>query len=81
MEAGAEVDVNTPIAIIADADEYGMTPNRQRWSPPSPGWDPDHCQLASGGARACLSCAKRLAHELGIDLALVTGTGEDGLYY
>jgi pyruvate/2-oxoglutarate dehydrogenase complex dihydrolipoamide acyltransferase (E2) component len=80
VEAGAEVDVNTPIAIIADADEHGFTPEAKTVAPIAPVGTPTIASApASGGRRPVSPAAKRLAHELGIDLALVTGTGEDGL--
>ena len=80
VEAGAEVDVNTPIAIIADADEHGTTPEAKIVAPIAPVETPTIASApASGGRRPVSPVAKRLAHELGIDLALVTGTGEDGL--
>jgi pyruvate/2-oxoglutarate dehydrogenase complex dihydrolipoamide acyltransferase (E2) component len=80
VEAGAEVDVNTPIAIIADADEHGTTLETKTASPIAVVGTPTIAAApASGGRKPVSPAAKRLAHELGIDLALVTGTGEDGL--
>ena len=80
VEAGAEVDVNTLIAIIADADEHVTTQETKTASPMAPVGTPTIAAApASGGRKPVSPAAKRLAHELGIDLALVTGTGEDGL--
>ena len=37
VEAGAEVDVDTPLAIIADADEQAVIPDMPSSSQASPG--------------------------------------------
>jgi 2-oxoglutarate dehydrogenase E2 component (dihydrolipoamide succinyltransferase) len=80
VEAGAEVDVNTPIAIIADPNEHATMPD----SPTPAQVNPVAVAAliaapSSGGRRPVSPAARRLAQELGIDLAKVQGTGEDGL--
>jgi pyruvate/2-oxoglutarate dehydrogenase complex dihydrolipoamide acyltransferase (E2) component len=80
VEAGSEVDVNTPIAIIAETDEHGNTSEAKTASPAAPVGSPLAAAVpVSAGRRPVSPAAKRLAHELGIDLAQVSGTGEDGL--
>lgn len=84
-EEGAEVDVEAPIAVIADADEDlfdlgrpqagtgGVSPASAAATVGAPSAAP------AGGRRPASPAARRLARELGIDIAQVTGTGEDGL--
>jgi pyruvate/2-oxoglutarate dehydrogenase complex dihydrolipoamide acyltransferase (E2) component len=80
VEAGLEVDVNTPIAIIVDADEVGTSSHDKTPSPASQvGTILPAVQPAVGGRKPVSPAARRLAQELGIDLAQVTGTGEGGL--
>lgn len=80
VEAGAEVDVNTPLAIIADGDEVVLpkddaTPNKNA---PTGNARPNGSTVSTG-RRPISPAARRLAQELGIDVAKVQGTGEDGL--
>jgi 2-oxoglutarate dehydrogenase E2 component (dihydrolipoamide succinyltransferase) len=80
VEAGMEVDVNTPIAIIADAGEAGTPPSDATPSQVVPiGSAVASASPATGGRKPVSPAARRLAQELKIDLALVPGTGEDGL--
>ena len=80
VEAGAEVDVNTLIAIIADAGEQGSAPQAATTTQSAPVEAAVATAVPAGGGRRPVSpAAKRLAREMGIDLALVPGTGEDGL--
>jgi pyruvate dehydrogenase E2 component (dihydrolipoamide acetyltransferase) len=80
VEAGMEVDVNTPIAIIADADEAGTPPSGATPSHVIPvGSTVAAAPPPTGGRKPVSPAARRLAQELKIDLALVPGTGEDGL--
>lgn len=80
VEAGLEVDVNTPIAIITDADEVGTSSGAKTPSPASQvGIVMPAVTPAVGGRKPVSPAARRLAQELGIDLAQVTGTGEGGL--
>jgi pyruvate/2-oxoglutarate dehydrogenase complex dihydrolipoamide acyltransferase (E2) component len=80
VEAGMEVDVNTPIAIIADAYETGTPPSDATPSHVIPiGSTVAAAPAPTGGRKPVSPAAKRLAQELKIDLSLVPGTGEDGL--
>ena len=80
VEAGAEVDVNTPLALIADADEHGSTPEVKAAVPVGASQAAAVPSAPINGERRPVSpAAKRLARELGIDPARVPGTGEDGL--
>ena len=80
VEAGAEVDVNTPLALIADADEHGSTPEVKAAVPVGASQTAAVPNAPISGERRPVSpAAKRLARELGIDPARVPGTGEDGL--
>jgi len=80
VDAGTEVDVNTPLAIIADVDEPGTAQDGTAPSQASPvGIAVPTASPAVGGRRPVSPAAKRLAQELGIDVAQVPGTGEDGL--
>jgi pyruvate/2-oxoglutarate dehydrogenase complex dihydrolipoamide acyltransferase (E2) component len=80
VEPGAEVDVNTPIAIIADANELSSAPDGAPAAQTSPiGTAAPSGVPASGGRKPVSPAAKRLAQELGIDATQVPGTGEDGL--
>ncbi len=78
VAAGSEVDVDTPLAIIAGEDEPGYAMGASQVSlteqvnPPAP-------VLPSVGRRPVSPAAKRLAKELGIDISLIPGAGEDGL--
>ena len=80
VEAGAEVDVNTPIAIIADANELvtaSVSPTQPQGTQVAAA--APAVSLNAGGRRPVSPAAKRLAQELGIDLAKIQGTGEGGL--
>ncbi len=80
VEAGAEVDVETPLAIIAEADEPGTALDGMTPSQDLPvGSAVPAASPAVGGRRPVSPAAKRLAKELGIDVSQVPGTGEDGL--
>jgi pyruvate/2-oxoglutarate dehydrogenase complex dihydrolipoamide acyltransferase (E2) component len=80
VEAGAEVDVNTLLAIIADADEKSTvqdSPKPVQTTPAvstAPAVSP-----ASGGRKPISPVAKRVAQELGVDVTKVAGTGLGGL--
>ncbi len=79
-EVGADVDVGSPIAIIADTNETGADFPK----PPPP-----HTSLTEmakratsrqpGERRPASPAAKRLGRELDIDLTKLSGTGEGGL--
>jgi pyruvate dehydrogenase E2 component (dihydrolipoamide acetyltransferase) len=88
VEAGTRVPVGTPIAIILQPGEAAPPaaapppPSPQAPSEPAPESPPPAKPQPGGspqptGIRA-VPAAKRLAQELGIDLATVTGTGEGG---
>jgi len=80
VEAGAEVDVDTPLAIIADADEQIAIVNGPTSSHTAPVENPvSIASPTAGGRRPVSPAARRLAQELGIDVTQVPGTGEDGL--
>jgi len=80
VEAGAEVDVDTPLAIIADAGEQVAVVDGSSSSQATPVGIPVPTGAPiSLGRRPVSPAAKRLAHELGIDLTQVPGSGEDGL--
>ncbi len=80
VEPGVEVDVNTPIAIIAEVDEAGTHPSSMEPSQPSAiGSTAAPTAPVAAGRRPVSPAARRLAQELKIDLVLVPGTGEDGL--
>ena len=74
VEAGAEVDVETPIAVLAEADEPLDTQaavNSPQASPAAPSLP---ASAPGAGRRKPVSpVAKRVAHELGVDPAQVTG--------
>lgn len=80
VEAGSEVDVDTPLAIIADdgEQEAGVgSPTPTTVSPiltPQPAITP-----IPSGRRPISPAAKRVAQDLGIDISKVPGSGEDGL--
>jgi pyruvate dehydrogenase E2 component (dihydrolipoamide acetyltransferase) len=65
VEPGAEVPVGTPLAVIAEAGAAAAPP------PPTPAPAPEEHLLISPSAR-------QLAHELGVDVASVHGTGPGG---
>ncbi len=80
VEAGAEVDVNTPLAIIADGDEVVFpkdiaTPTKNAVA----GNAGPSGSMSATGRRPISPAARRLAQELGIDVTKVQGTGDDGL--
>jgi pyruvate dehydrogenase E2 component (dihydrolipoamide acetyltransferase) len=80
VEAGTEVDVETPLAIIADADEPAAVPDGT--TPLQAYHNESSIAAASpvvGGRKPVSPAAKRLAQELGIDVTKVQGTGEGGL--
>ncbi|MGA2503081.1 MAG: dihydrolipoamide acetyltransferase family protein [Anaerolineales bacterium] len=80
VDAGTEVDVGTPLAIIADADEQGTAQDGTTASKASQVGISVPAAIPAGGGRKPISpAAKRLAQELGINVAQVTGTGEGGL--
>ncbi len=80
VEAGAEVDVNTLLAVISSQNELEEVQISTI---------PSGATAASGiptavsptleGRRPISPAAKRLAKDLGIDVIRVPGTGEDGL--
>jgi pyruvate dehydrogenase E2 component (dihydrolipoamide acetyltransferase) len=81
VDAGSEVDVDTPLAIIADEAEVTFSTveslssntaevNHQANEVPS---------IRIGERRPITPAAKRLSKELGINLDGINGTGEDGL--
>jgi pyruvate/2-oxoglutarate dehydrogenase complex dihydrolipoamide acyltransferase (E2) component len=78
--AGSEVDVDTPLAIIADEGEQDGTVSDSLPSSvlaavtPQPGATP-----LPAGRRPVSPAAKKVAQELGIDISNVPGSGEDGL--
>jgi pyruvate/2-oxoglutarate dehydrogenase complex dihydrolipoamide acyltransferase (E2) component len=80
VDAGVEVDVGTPLAIIADSDQKTSGQDR---SVPSLLTEAGITGLVAapiiGGRKPISPAAKRLAQELGIDVAQVSGTGEGGL--
>ncbi len=80
VEAGSEVDVDTPLAIIADAGEQESLKD----NPTSTQAEPITIPLPTpapipAGRRPISPAAKRLAQELGLDISKVPGSGEDGL--
>ena len=80
VEAGTEVDVDTPLAIVADPTEPGIdtmnksSPNGSPSAIGSIGLPP-----STGQRKPVSPAARRLAQELSIDITQVTGTGEAGL--
>lgn len=80
VEAGAEVDVNTLLAIIADADEKGPVQDNLSTAQSSPaGSVAPVSSPAAGGRKPISPVAKRVAQELGVDLTQIPGTGLGGL--
>jgi len=80
VEAGTEVDVDTLLAIIADAGERVTLLDDSTPSQPAPaGTSMPTTPTITAGRRPISPAAKRLAQELGIDVTQVPGTGEDGL--
>jgi 2-oxoglutarate dehydrogenase E2 component (dihydrolipoamide succinyltransferase) len=80
VEAGAEVDVNTLLAIIADADEKGPVQDNLNTAQSSPaGSAAPVSSPAAGGRKPISPVAKRVAQELGVDVTQVPGTGLGGL--
>ncbi len=80
VEAGTEVDVDTPLAIIADDGEQVGTVDNQSPAtlPPIVAPQPTTVSIPAG-RRPISPAAKRIAHELGIDITKVPGSGEGGL--
>jgi pyruvate/2-oxoglutarate dehydrogenase complex dihydrolipoamide acyltransferase (E2) component len=81
VEPGMEVDVDTPLAIIADSDEQNPVINSSTVSQVIHiGETPITTALPNIIGRTPISpAAKRLAKELGIDPGQVPGSGEGGL--
>lgn len=80
VEAGTEVDVDTLLAIIADAGERVTLLDDSTPSQPAPaGTSMPTTPTITAGRRPISPAARRLAQELGIDVTQVPGTGEDGL--
>jgi len=80
VEAGTEVDVDTLLAIIADAGERVTLLDDSTPSQPAPaGTSRPTTPTITAGRRPISPAARRLAQELGIDVTQVPGTGEDGL--
>lgn len=80
VKEGSEVDVDTTLAIIITEDEAGITSKITEASPvvSAPGITPTSF-LPAGDRKPVSPVAKRLAKELGIDVTLVRGSGENGL--
>jgi pyruvate/2-oxoglutarate dehydrogenase complex dihydrolipoamide acyltransferase (E2) component len=79
---GAEVDVDTPIAIIECADEPGIIPDQSIIKQPSGAAvsaAPLIVQPGLARRKPVTPVAKRIAKDLGIDVNLVTGSGENGM--
>ncbi len=80
VEAGSEVEVDTPIAIIAGEDEPGIEMGApQLYMNGELNAPSTVVPVTITGRKPISPAAKRLAKELGIDLSQVPGTGEDGL--
>ena len=74
------MDVDTPLAIIADADEQVSAQDNTTATQAAPIDIPLPTPAPiPGGRRPISPAAKRLAQELGIDISKVPGSGEDGL--
>jgi pyruvate dehydrogenase E2 component (dihydrolipoamide acetyltransferase) len=80
VEPEAEVDVDTPLAIIADVDESIPSNDGSESISGIQQETPVPVGLATVGERKPVSpAAKRLAKELGIDPSMIAGSGEGGL--
>ncbi len=80
VEAGSEVDVDTPLAIIADVGEQDDAVDSPTHAIASPLLTPQPSATSiPAGRRPISPAAKRVAQELGIDVSKVPGSGEDGL--
>jgi pyruvate dehydrogenase E2 component (dihydrolipoamide acetyltransferase) len=80
VEPESEVDVDTPLAIIASVGERTPEVEGPESSPEIHQETPVMASLAKESERKPVSpAAKRLAKELGIDPTMVTGSGEGGL--
>jgi len=80
---GQMVSAMTPIALVTDTLEEPLEPSEQKVSASTPAAEPvAEAPRAAAPSPAGLSvapAARALAKELGIDLALVRGTGPGGL--
>jgi pyruvate dehydrogenase E2 component (dihydrolipoamide acetyltransferase) len=80
VEPESEVDVDTPLAIIASVGERTPEVEGPQSSPEIHQETPVMAGLAKESERKPVSpAAKRLAKELGIDPTMVAGSGEGGL--
>ncbi len=80
VEAGTEVDVDTPLAIIADEGELENGVDTPTPNAATPIVTPRTAATPiPAGRRPISPAAKRVAQELGIDITQVPGSGEDGL--
>lgn len=80
VEAGSEVDVDTPLAIIADPGEQVAVVNNPASATTAPAVNQEtHEASIPPGRKPVSPAAKRLAQELGVDVTKVAGSGEDGL--
>ena len=86
---GEEVPVDTPLGVLAEPDEdiSGLLPGRRpgvavptsvTTAAQAPAAAPQ-APAARSGRQPASPVARRVARELGVDLAQVVGTGEDGL--
>lgn len=80
IEPGVRVPVGTPLAIIGTADEVIGAPAIAAAPPPEALEQPTPVrdQVMTVPARAASPAARRRASELGIDLAMLAGTGPAG---
>jgi len=80
VQAGKEVDVNAPIAIIASAEEGApaVAPTVGR-APSTPAAVEPSLSPPTTRRKSISPLAKRLAKELGVDAGLLTGSGLGGM--
>ncbi len=80
VEAGREVDVNAPIAVITSADEGAPAEAAEVSSPAStPAAVPPIASTNAERRKSVSPLAKRIAKELGVDTGLLTGSGLGGM--
>ena len=90
VAAGGEVDVGTPLAILADADERidALLENAPKKSPrpvaappslPSGEMTATPAPATPGKRQAVSPAARRVARELGVEISQVLGSGAGGL--